>query len=50
MNPLYVLLAGIATLILLLHERARFAAALIVFLVVVIAAADLVGVDLRFWN
>jgi hypothetical protein len=47
-NPIYVLLGGIAVLILLLHERARFLAALIVFVVVAIAAAQVFGVDLRF--
>jgi hypothetical protein len=48
MNPLYVLLTGIAALILLLNERARFAAALLIFLVVAIAAAQLMGLRLTF--
>jgi len=47
-NPIYIVLGGIGLLILLLHERARFVAALIVFLIVAIAAAQLFGVDLRF--
>ncbi len=49
-SPTYVLLGGIAMLVMLLNERARFAAALIVFLVVVISAAQVMGVDLRLWK
>lgn len=42
-NPLYVLLAGLALLVVLLQEKVRFVAALVVFLIVALAAAQMLG-------
>ena len=49
-KPTYVLMGGIAMLVMLLNERARFVAALVVFVIVVISAAQVMGVDLRIWK
>lgn len=49
-SPVLIMVSGIVALFLMLHERARVIAALIVFVVVLIAAADVFGIDLKFWK
>ena len=47
-HPLLVFFGGIAFLIILQHDRTRFVAALVTLLIVVVAGAEIVGVDLKF--
>jgi hypothetical protein len=49
-HPLWIVLGGIVCLVALLHERARIVAALTAFLFVILAAAQMMGLDLRFWK
>jgi hypothetical protein len=49
-NPLYVLLGGAVLLAILLNERLRTIAALFTFVIVILAAAKLMGAALPFWK
>jgi hypothetical protein len=50
LSPVWIVLGGIGCLLVLLHERARIVAALAVFFFAMLAAAHLLGLDLRFWK
>ena len=50
MRPIFIFLGGLCMLFLMLHERARVFAALVIFFFVVLSGASLLGIDLRFWR